>query len=264
MKTIPSILASVILCGFSTVAYAGSFTIDDTWSNAGTFWGGEYDGQTWKTNRDIIGSVADFEVSSIVANTSSTQLSFKIYSQYFDNIGLQPLGFTSGIQLGDLFLSSTGWNPNTYGVHNQYDNYVNGETWEYALVLSDHTGSTTAGNLSLQRIDDIGTIVNSNSIHTAGDIRWGQEVQYKPGTTGALFNGSWAKGLDSGGDYLLMTIGGTGFDTLGLVDGFGLHWTMSCGNDVIEGMAPVPEPATMLLFGTGLAALTGLRLRRKK
>jgi hypothetical protein len=28
--------------------------------------------------------------------------------------------------------------------------------------------------------------------------------------------------------------------------------------------SPVPEPATMLLFGTGLAGLTGTRLRRKK
>jgi len=55
------------------------------------------------------------------------------------------------------------------------------------------------------------------------------------------------------------------FALLGMdFSGFDAHWTMSCGNDVIEGHAPVPEPATMLLFGAGLMGLAGTRLRRKQ
>ena len=48
-------------------------------------------------------------------------------------------------------------------------------------------------------------------------------------------------------------------------DAVGLHWTMQCGNDVVEGKAnvPVPEAGALLLFGTVLVGLVGYRRVRR-
>jgi hypothetical protein len=44
----------------------------------------------------------------------------------------------------------------------------------------------------------------------------------------------------------------------------GIHWGMTCANDVIEGsVSTVPVPAAAWLFGSGLLGLVGVARRKK-
>jgi hypothetical protein len=55
---------------------------------------------------------------------------------------------------------------------------------------------------------------------------------------------------------------------VGQIDSLLFHWTQQCGNDVFEleasGPGPIPEPSSLILLGTGLAALAGRATARRR
>ncbi len=259
------ILAATVLllinCGL-----ASATTIDDN------YWGAT---PTDAVPRDIVGAEGNYDVSKIEATQIGDTIYLDIYSRFLNDIQLRNNESFQNLLLGDLFISTDGWDPNGTSTYND-DNASTGTAWEYALALDEHTynrsagGLNTGGNAFLYKISDGDTILESDDFFGPGDTyRTGQEVQFSPADDSSLIRTNlWSIGYgtssDDFDDYLSLSFS---LADLGISTGqeLGFHWTMTCGNDVIEGaLTPVPEPATMLLFGTGIIGLAGFVRRRNK
>jgi hypothetical protein len=224
-----AMMLAVGLCMASTSAQAAPIVIQDT-----------YIGGT-PNSPDIIGLAEHFDVTKMVVSFASAHtMTVDVYSRYFDNIG------KGQTKLGDLFISTDGY---------QGD----GEDWEYALKLDSYRPATSSGAISLYSVLPDNDNIQYSSAPVGYIYRAGQEVQYKGTNQTALATGSWSLnhigGIVDTDDFLRFTIK----HDFGNVSSYGLHWGMTCGNDVIEGAAPapVPEPPAMLLFGVGLIGLAG-------
>ncbi len=87
-----------------------------------------------------------------------------------------------------------------------------------------------------------------------------------------FFDGAYGEGLfanNSDGDNSYVLEGSFDLSLLALYTGgeIGIHWTMSCGNDVLDySTTPVvtPEPSTYILLGSAMAGLVAWRRRQKK
>ncbi len=216
------------------------------------------------TGVDRIGDVTEYDVSSLTASYDNGSFDLRIDSSYMDNVG------SDGTRLGDVFLSSNGWSPHGSAPY-IYDASTNGEIWEYALVLDDPT-STTGGTVYLYEIAG-GSRAPSNGVvglsgAPSGYIyRAGQEVDFTPSANvSALASGTWSLTNGPGNaDHMDLHIDYAGLLAAGSTS-LGIHWTMSCGNDVIEGaipVSPVPEPGSAVLVLMGLVGVLWVTERRR-
>lgn len=235
-------------------AQAAPITITDQ------FIGGAPTSPSWY-GADVIGDADKFDISSLNFEITGSSLTVNVISSYFNNVGQY------GTRLGDLFISTNGWHP--YGSAPYTDDTAsNGETWEYALVLSNHGESAAqsgnpanfvnqSGTISLYQITNPAQIQLSNA---SGIYRGNQEVLLNTSGLQALATGSWGI-FDLPGEYdqLRFTIATSIFSN---VTDWGFHYGMTCGNDVIEGGAAVPEPASAMLLLTAIGGAAFLRRRR--
>ena len=256
------------VCSAPIAVFADTFTITDYSQDANSYWGGlvtsSITGNIYPAYAyDTVGG-NDYDVDTLTVTRSGDSFTAVLAGQYFSS--------TNAEFVGDLFLTTTGWNPaqtDPSDTHYSTDNVLTtGTTWDYVLrIIGGNVlpgGDVTGGTIGLYAIDPTtGQIVLAqDTVQESGVYRADQAVQYDTDAQ-ALALGTWA--LDATTGTFTFSLDDVDLAALGLDGQIGLHWTMSCGNDVIEGVVPatasLPEPATMLLLGAGLSGLAAYRRR---
>jgi hypothetical protein len=250
---------------FAGSIFAGSITIDDfVGDDANSYWGGTLAGP-YNPLPDDFGDVvwdsqlSDYSVDSLTATLSpdGATTTVVLTGSYFYSY-LNGYSSTSTFSPGDLYISSGGWQvSDSSGWHYDTDTFTQNEGWNYVISFSPDA-SGTFYNLDYSSIDFTNTGGLGENYYYRSDQAWrgGYGTAAGSGATATLFGGTAENGYNDAS--LTFT-----FPSIGDPSTMGFHWTMRCGNDVVEGGGnPVPEPSTMILLGTGLLGIFGVGRRQ--
>ena len=260
MKKIVSGLLVLLL---SLSVQAGPITINDDYIGA----------KHNATYGDVIGSSSSFGIDSMTVEIIGSILTVQINTLFGDNgLGtfdgnttnpLTGVNDGKGIGFGDLFLSSSGWNPWGDDPYTLDDN-TNGTFWDYGIALDDRWSKSSGASLY-----ELNGATNDDNAHLSDDFltgaifRNGQEIAVDIGSndTRGVNNAATFDSTNYGQILFTLNIAGTALEN---ADSIGIHWGMTCGNDTIEGQYTAPEPATMVMLLTGMLFLGVVGLRRKQ
>ncbi len=253
-KQLIQMVAAPAMLGLILVAPAQATTIMDNYMGSNNHGYG-----------DVIGNTSIYDIQSMNVTVTGSVLNVSISTNFAGNAGVDSsLVGNGGIGYGDLLLSSS-WNPFGTAPY-KYDNASNGTHWTYGLSL-DNRWSNSGGVATLYSLNG-----NNSDVLLSNDfINCGSSCYYRDGqamavntsaAAGIVDTGLWS--VDTNNNTVNFSIDLAGTTGLLGASNMGIHWGMTCANDVIEGgVSTVPVPAAAWLFGSGLLGLVGVARRKK-
>jgi hypothetical protein len=274
--------SAVVVLGVSGSAFADTFVLEGDYLKVGVSNSGgliddnfdigiDYDktGNAAWTSFDVLKPGTPFQFYSIGVNGSSQEAGY--YSG--NNFGAT----TTNTSVGTINSAKT---TGTYGAlifeQNLYFDDLSGII-HYSVTLFNAGNTDLTGVAYATGFDPDQDVYAGGDYDTVNTIGTDRVVAYAPVTEwGTAIIGDGVKSVDQGWDtnpYNLVTEhnDGNGDYTINMAWEIGdlaagasktINYDYALGTD--DSGHTVPEPATMLLFGTGLAGLAGARLRRKK
>ena len=178
------------------------------------------------------------------------------------------LDYTNDTQHGWLFhntWASTLANALTLNIDSAYSVEWESDDWRLGSTVNDlnlskgyNITTSEMGHLFYDELQNIGYHGSDGEVQTNYGLTNTGEFQH------LIEDKYWSGTKLSGSSAWLfeMDLGYQSPPSANSIVGFGL--ALRTGEVAVTGATPTPEPATMLLFGTGLVGLIGSRIRKKK